>query len=232
MNQKGIERWVMTCDEIIAELKTLASDKYKFNVVRKGVPEIYCIGVSTTIIRKIAKGLKKSNKLAYELWETRYNEARLLAVLLFEKDCLSIENIECLMDDVISWDLCDHLCKNLIIKMNDYEFFIKKWMTSSHIYKKRASFVLIASSIRYNKDISDTILDNYLLLIYKNSHDKHDHIKKAVSWALREIGKRNRVYNKKVILLANNLKNNGDKIQVWVANSVIKELENIVKIDN
>lgn len=102
----------MICQEIIMELKSRASERYKANVVRMGIPEKYSIGVSTTIVRKIAKGIEKSNELAYELWKTQYHEARLLAVLIFEKNKLSMEEINHLMNDVISWDLCDHLCKN------------------------------------------------------------------------------------------------------------------------
>lgn len=221
----------MTCQEIIIELQSRASEKYKANVVRMGIPEEYSIGVSTAIIRSIAKKIGKSNELAYELWRTGYHEARLLAVLLFEKDNLYMEDIENLMTDVISWDLCDHLCKNLIIKLIDYDNFIVEWVTSSQTYKKRATFVLMASSVIHDKDISNDRLDDYLQLICKNSQDRHEHIKKAISWALREIGKKDFNYNEKALLLAYELKNNGNKTQVWIGKDAIKELENVIKID-
>lgn len=221
----------MTCQEIITKLKSKADEKYKANVVRMGIPEEYSIGVSTAMIRKIAKGIEDSNELAYELWKTAYHEARLLAVLLFEQDKLSIEDIEGLMNEVISWDLCDHLCKSLIIKQVYYNDLIIKWVESSHTYKKRAAFTLMASSLIHDKNISDYTLDNYLGLIHEKSQDKHQHIKKAISWALREIGKKDFKYNEKALLLAHDLKDNGTKIQVWIAKDAIKELENIVKVD-
>lgn len=221
----------MTCQEIITKLKSKADEKYKANVIRMGIPEEYSIGVSTAMVRKIAKEIENSNELAYELWKTAYHEARLLVVLLFEQDKLAIQDIEGLMNGVISWDLCDHLCKNLIIKQLYYNDLIIKWVESSHTYKKRAAFTLMASSLIHDKNISDDRLDNYLDLIYEKSQDKHVHIKKAISWALREIGKKDFKYNEKALLLAYNLKDHGNKIQVWIGRDAIKELENIVKVD-
>lgn len=107
----------MNSKEIIDYLKSEASEKYKENVIKMGIPEKFCIGVSTSTLRKFAKKLDKSNELAFELWNTHYHEARLLAVLIFDHKCLSYDQIDTLMSEVLSWDLCDHLCKNLIIKL-------------------------------------------------------------------------------------------------------------------
>ena len=113
----------MNSKEIIDYLKSEASEKYKENVIKMGIPEKFCIGVSTSTLRKFAKKLDKSNELAFELWNTHYHEARLLAVLIFDHKCLSYDQIDTLMSEVLSWDLCDHLCKNLIIKLDYYEDF-------------------------------------------------------------------------------------------------------------
>ncbi|RGY98904.1 DNA alkylation repair protein [Clostridium sp. AM58-1XD] len=221
----------MTTDEIVKTLKSLASEKYKANVVRMGIPEEFSIGVPTADVRKLAKQLKKSNDLAFDLWNTGYHEARILAVLLFDKKEIGASDIERLISDVQSWDLCDHLCKNLIIKRNDYENYIVEWAASSQTYKKRAAFTLIAADVIHNKKISEGTLDEYLKLIYENSSDEHEHIKKAVSWALREIGKKDFKYNEKALLLAHDLMENGNKAQVWIAKDAVKELENTVKAE-
>lgn len=91
------------------------------------------------------------------------------------------------MSEVLSWDLCDHLCKNLIIKLDYYEDFIFNWIAA-------------------------------------------DHIKKAVSWVLREIGKTDFEYAEKVLLTAYDLLASGNKVQIWIAKDVIKELETVVKV--
>lgn len=221
----------MNSNEILIELKAQASEKYKANVVKMGIPEEYSIGVSTSVIRALAKKIGKSNELAFELWNTGYHEARLLAVLLFNSKEISSADIEKLMKEVISWDLCDHLCKNLIIKRKDYDDFIMKWINSTHIYEKRASFTLMASSVIHDKKISNNRIDTYLKLIYENSDNEHEHIKKAVSWALREIGKKDFAYNEKALLVAHELIENGNKTQIWIGKDARKELENLVQVE-
>lgn len=221
----------MTCDEIILELKSISSEKYKANVVKMGIPENSSIGVSTADIRKLAKGVKKSNEFAHELWSTGYHEAKLLAVLVFDKEYFSLHEVELLMEAVYSWDLCDHLCKNLIIKLKNYENLIGKWCTSKATYTKRAAFTLMASAVIHEKSISDDIIDDYLKFIFNHSDDEREHVKKAVSWALREIGKRDFNYQEKAILLAHELKENGSKAQIWIAKDALKELEKLVKVE-
>lgn len=221
----------MNCTEIIEELKSMSSDKYKANVVKMGIPEEHSIGVSTGDVRKLAKQIGKSNELADELWKTGYHEARLLAVLLYDKKQVDIEKAEKLMSDVISWDLCDHLCKNLIIKLKDYDSLIAKWCGAGETYKKRAAFTLIASSVVHDKKISDETIEDYLRIISQYSDDERLHVKKAVSWALREVGKKDFNFNEKAVILANELKETGGKAQVWIAKDALKEIENLVKAE-
>lgn len=221
----------MNCNEIILKLKAMASEKYKANVVKLGIPQEQSIGVSTGEIRKLAKTIGKSNELAFGLWETGYHEARLLAVLLFDKKQFSLEEAQRLMKDVISWDLCDHLCKNLIINLKAYDELITKWCISSHTYEKRAAFTLIASAAIHDKNITDETLDDYLRLISEYSDDEREHVKKSVSWALREIGKINFDYQEKAILLAQDLKQDGTKAQAWIAKDALKELEKLVQAE-
>ncbi|MDO4273374.1 MAG: DNA alkylation repair protein [Eubacteriales bacterium] len=221
----------MESREIISQLQSMASEKYKANVVKMGIPEECSIGVSTGDVRKLAKSIGKSNILAHELWETGYHEARLLAVLLFDKKQTSLEEAGALMGDVISWDLCDHLCKNLLVKIKGYNDLITKWIVSPKTYEKRAAFTLMASAAIHEKEISDEVLDDYLELISKYSQDEREHVKKAISWALREIGKRDFNYNEKAILLAHELLDSGNKAQVWIGKDALKELENLVKAE-
>lgn len=221
----------MTCTDIVNKLKSCSSQKHKENVIRMGIPKENSIGVSTADIRKLAKEIGRSNELAFELWKTGYHEARLLAVLLFDKKQMSRNDIEYLMGDVTSWDLCDHLCKNLIIKMKDYDFFIKEWSKSSETYKLRAVFTLIASAAIHDDELEDDAIEEYLMLIRESSAHSHEHVKKAVSWALREIGKIDYCNNEKAIILAHELKESGNKTQIWIAKDALKEIENLVKVE-
>lgn len=221
----------MTCDKILEELNNLSSEKHKENVVRVGIPKENSMGVSTVDIRKLAKSIAKSNTLAMELWNTNYHEAKLLAVLLFDKKTVSLEDVSILMNDVFSWDLCDHLCKNLIIKIKYYQSLIFDWCNSGNTYFKRAAFTLIASTVIHEKAVSEDEIDSYLKLIKENSIDEREHVKKAVSWALREIGKKDFECQEKAALLAHELKSSANKSQSWIGKDALKEIENLVKVE-
>lgn len=108
---------------------------------------------------------------------------------------------------------------------------IEGWVTSSQTYRKRAAFTLIASSVIHEKKINDDMLDYYLGLIARYSDDGREHVKKAVSWALREIGKRDFNYNEKALLLAHEFAESDSKALNWIGKDTIKEFETLVKAE-
>ena len=220
-----------TADQIISELKQRGSEKYRKNVVRMGIPENCSIGVSTPEIRKLGKSIGVSPQLAAELWKTQYHEARLLSVLVMDIREIDPPFIEALMEDVISWDLCDHICKNLIIRMDDYEDFIFRWCNEDRVYLKRAAYCLVSTSVVKFKNIDDDRIDEYLELIRLYSDDSRLHVKKAISWALREIGKMDHASHDKALLAAHDLCESDDKNRSWVGKAALKELSKLVAID-
>lgn len=218
----------MNCQEIIYHLQELSSEKYKENVVKMGIPESHCIGVSSSDIKKLAKQIEKSNHLADELWNLEYHEAKLLAVLLYDKKTITFQKIESLIYDVRSWDLCNFLCKNLITKVKGYEHFIPCWVHSEEIYVKRAAFVLMGSHVIYDNNILENTIQQYLDNIVDYSKDHRIHVRKAIAYALKEIGKKNFDYHEKAILYAYELIQSSDKDQQWIGKNALKELENLV----
>lgn len=219
----------MNYQEIISQLQDLSSMEYKKNVVKMGIPEDNCLGVSSSELKKLAKKVKKSNELANQLWCTQYHEAKLLAVLLYDPKTISFHEIQSMICDVQSWDLCNFLCKNLITKVKGYECLIPNWVQSNAIYVKRAAFVLMASHIIYDPNISNSIIEQYLIYIEQYSQDHRVHVRKAIAYALKEIGKKNFNYNEKAILLAYDLINSNSKDQQWIGKNALKELENLVE---
>lgn len=221
----------MNCEDIILQLKKICSESYKKNVIKLGIPEENCLGVNTGDIRKLAKSLPKSNELAFELWNTGYHEAKLLSVLLFDKKTILIEQVVPLMKDVYSWDLCDHFCKNLLVNLVGYQKLIVDWCNLENTYYKRAAFTLIAATAINEKKLSEEVIAQYLQLIQDYSGDGTEYVKKAVSWALREIGKRDFECQEKALLVAHELKQSSNKAQSWIGKDALKEIENLVKVD-
>lgn len=220
----------MNKEQVVKFLKEISSDKFKQNVVKLGIPEDNSIGVSTGDIRKLARKLEKSQELAEQLWETKYHEAKILSVLLMDEKTIVKEDIERLMIDVKSWDLCDHICKNLIVKLADYKEFIYKWCDDNRVYYKRAAYSLIATVAIHSKDLSIEEVHQFLDMIKEYSNDNRTHVKKAMSWALREIGKRDFECQEKAILLAHELKESSDKDMIWIGKNALKELQTLVSV--
>lgn len=221
----------MDSEEIIQEFKMQVSEKYRENMIRMGIPAENSIGVATSVVRGFAKKVGKSQELAFELWNTKYHEARMLAVLLMNPKVTTDAAAESLILDVVSWDLCDHLCKNLFLKMKSRDTFIAEWIQESQLYKKRAAFVLIAASVIHDRKLMDETLDDYLELVTQYADDGREHVKKAASTALREIGKKNFHYNEKALLLAHEWMEGESKALRWIGKDAARELETMVKTE-
>lgn len=219
----------MTTNEIIETLKSMASSKYKENVIRMGIPSENCIGVSTVDIRKMVAKIGRSNEQAWELWHTGYHEAKLLAVLLMEKKKTSLDDIRLMMRDVYSWDLSNHICKNLIVKLPEYKELIWEWKDNSGIYYRRAAFTMIACISVHDKNITESEINEYFQLILNCSDDSSNQVKKAISWALRELGKIDSNYVERAIEIAYELKQSSSKNSQWIGKNALKELETLVK---
>ncbi|MGM0213015.1 DNA alkylation repair protein [Enterococcus sp. AZ109] len=219
----------MTIEEIIQYLQENASDKYKQNVIKLGVPAGDAIGVATPILRKLAKQLSKDKDFLFQLWGTGYHECKILAVLALKpKDCTN-KDILALMDGVHSWDLCDLLCKTIVIKQ-DFDDYIRQWITSEELYQKRAAFTLIASTSTHATLSLDEIND-YLQLIKHHTDDDRILVKKAASWALRELGKVNLESKALCIETSEQLQADASKEKQWIAKDALKELTTLVKTE-
>lgn len=209
----------------------MSDEKYKKNVIRLGIAKDKAWGVRTGDIRKLARKIGTNHKLAGELWQNGIHEEQLLAVLLFDQKEITYQEIENLMGDINSWDLCDHICKNLIIKTSFAADIMKSWSKHRSLYFRRAAFVLMtAEMIKKREKIEPEQVELYIERIKACADDNRPHVRKAVSLALREIGKINYHYQEKAILVAYELIGEG-KASAWVGKNAVKELETLVKVE-
>lgn len=217
---------------LLEELSQYSSEKYKSNIIKLGIPEKETIGVSTACLRKIATRLKKDNankEFIKALWETNYHEAKILGTLLMKTIEYSPDEIDWFMSRIVSWDLCDLFCKTNLIHSKHFNFYIHKWVTMNDLYYKRAAFTLIASmsthSVINHKEISD-----YLLLCKNYSNDERLHLKKAISWAIRELGKIDIPAKEMSIEIAHDLTKSDIKSKIWIGKDALKELVLLVSV--
>jgi 3-methyladenine DNA glycosylase AlkD len=183
------------------------------------------LGVSVPDMRKTAKELGKDHKLALELWKTGIPEAKITAAMIDEPEKLTDKQMEDWVKDINSWDICDQVCMNLFEKTPLAWRKILDWSQREEEFTRRTAFALLACLAWHKKEAEDEEFIKLFPMIKRGATDERDLVKKAVSWALRNIGKRNLNLNKAAIIAAKEIRQIDSKAARWIASDAIKELE-------
>ena len=213
--------------EVLKKLESLKNEKFREGMARFGIkPKTKVFGTSMPVLRKIAKEIGKDHQLALQLFKSGIHEARLLASMIAEPKKLTEKQFSQWVKTFDSWDVVDNTCGNLFDKT---EFAYKKVFDlakKKEEFVKRTAFALMAYLAVHNKMMKDKDFIKFFPLIKKESIDERNFVKKAVNWALRQIGKRNKKLNKEAIKLAKEILTINSKSAKWVANNAISELKN------
>ncbi|NYZ75047.1 DNA alkylation repair protein [Candidatus Micrarchaeota archaeon] len=215
----------MNAREIVAKLKSLANPENIEGMARFGINPKNTLGVSVPEMRKLAKQAGKNHALAQELWKTGIHEARIVAGLVDEPAKVTEKQMDAWAKDFDSWDVCDQVCMNLFDKT---PFAYKKateWSAANEEFVKRAGFALMASLAVHDKTASDQKFTAFFEAVKRGATDDRNFVKKAVNWALRQIGKRNKRLNADAIKTAKEIQKLDSKAAKWIAADAIKELE-------
>jgi 3-methyladenine DNA glycosylase AlkD len=129
------------------------------------------------------------------------------------------------VNDFDSWDICDQVCSNLFDKTPYARKKILQWTKDDKEFVRRAGFVLMAALSVHDKKLDDSTFIKYLSIIKKHSGDERNFVRKAVNWALRQIGKRNKRLNKEAIRISKDIYSLGTKSSRWIANDALRELQ-------
>ena len=194
-------------------------------MARYGIKVEHALGVSIPNIKSVAKETGKDHALAGMLWDTKIHEARILASMVEEPAYLTEKQMDEWTEDFDSWDVCDQCCNNLFRKTAFVNKKIFEWTKRKKEFVKRAGFVLMAVTAVHGKDMKDKEFEKCFSIIKRESGDGRNYVKKAINWALRQIGKRNINLNKKAIKTAKEIGRTGSRSARWIASDALKELE-------
>jgi len=214
----------MQYNEIIQKIKSLANPLNVEGMARFGINPSNTYGVSIPILRKMARDVGKNHELAQELWSSGIHEARILACFIDRPDMVTEEQLESWVKDFNSWDVCDQCCSNLFDRNHLAHGKALQWSEREEEFVRRAGFVLMACLAVHDKKADDQVFIEFLPLMKKYATDERNFVKKAVNWALRQIGKRNRNLNEMAIKTAEEIKQLDSKSARWIANDAIREL--------
>lgn len=219
----------MMLKEIISQLKKNANPKNVEGMARFGINPKNTFGVSMPFLRSMGKKIGKDHKLALELWDSGYHEAKILAGLIDDPKLVTEAQMEKWVKDFDSWDVCDQVCMNLFDRTPYTLEKISQWTKNEKEFIRRAGFVLMAVLAVHDKKMPDGEFIKFLSIIKKYSTDERNFVRKAVNWALRQIGKRNSALNKAAIKASEEILKIDSKTAKWIASDAIRELKSPAK---
>ncbi len=222
----------MTGEELLGELLKRKNEKNIEGMKRFAIggASSYLIGISVYDLRKIAKEYKKDHDLALELWKLKFegipvHEARMLCAFIADPRKLTPELMDEWITEFESWDLCDQMCSNLFDKTPYAYEKAMEWSYREREFEKRCGFVMMACLSVHDKKASDEVFDPFLERAYKEAADERNFVKKAVNWAVRQIGKRNIELNKRAIEISERILTVDSRSAKWIARDALRELQ-------
>jgi 3-methyladenine DNA glycosylase AlkD len=214
----------MKSEEILKKLKSMSDTKTVEGMAKFGINPNNTLGISIPTLREMAKEIGKNHNIALELWDSGIHEARLLACFIDDPAAVTEEQMENWIKDFDSWDVCDQCCSNLLDKTQFAYQKVFELTKRKEEFVKRTGFVLMACLAVHDKESKDEKFLRFLPIIKRESKDERNFVRKAVNWALRQIGKRNKNLNKEAIKTAKEILKIDSKAAKWIASDALREL--------
>jgi 3-methyladenine DNA glycosylase AlkD len=213
-----------SAEAVLASLRELADPSRLPGMARYGIPTARALGVGLPALRGLARRLGRDHALAEQLWASGVHEARLLASLIDVPGQVTADQLERWAAEFDGWDICDQCCGNLFVRTPFAQAKAIEWSARPAEFVKRAGFVLMAQIAVHDRRAGDDTLLAFLPVIEREAHDDRNYVKKAVNWALRQIGKRNRHLNQAAIEMAQVLRQSDARAARWIAADALREL--------
>src|SRR5580704_8624094 len=209
----------------LRELKSLADPKVRAKLAYFGVNVPKAYGVSAPVLHAFARHIGKDQELAEQMWASGIHEARILATLIGETEKVTSAQMERWVRDFNSWDVVDAACCYLYAAAAPAWNKIEKWSRRREEFEKRAAFSLAAYLSYKDKEAPDSRFEKSLRVIEREAYDERNFVKKAVNWALRNIGKRNLRLNRAAIQAAERIRRQDSRAARWIAADALRELK-------
>ena len=213
-----------TLQNILEQLQALSQPARKAGMAQYGIQVANALGVSIPELRNVAKTIGKNHELAQQLWDSGWHEARILASMLADPKLVTAAQMETWAHTFDSWDVTDQCINNLFWKTSHAFTKAGEWSQQAPEFVKRAGFVLMAALAVHVKHADDQSFAAFFPIIEQEAHDPRNYVKKAVNWALRQIGKRNLALNQKAIEVTKKIQAHETASAKWIAADALREL--------
>ncbi|MEK6923960.1 MAG: DNA alkylation repair protein [Candidatus Micrarchaeota archaeon] len=217
-------------NEIMRELKERANPRNVAGMAAFGINPAGTLGVNIPTLRTIARCHAGNHRLALQLWKTGVHEARLLAAFVDDPRLVTPRQMDSWAAGFDSWDVCDQACCSLFDQTPWAFEKAVEWSGRKEEFVKRAGFALAAGLAWHDKKTGDKEFEKLLPIIAREARDGRNFVKKAVNWALRNVGKRNAQLNNAAIATAKRIARQPFASARWIAADALRELQsNAVK---
>jgi 3-methyladenine DNA glycosylase AlkD len=210
--------------EVMRTLKALGSPENVAGMARFGIVTKNAYGVSAPALKKLAKQIGRDHALAQQLWRSGNHDARCLAGLIDDPAVVDARQMESWAKDFDSWAVVDGTCNNLFRATALAHQKAAEWAEREEEFVKRAGFSLMACLAVHDKQAKDEVFTRFLSLLQKGASDERNFVKKAVNWALQQIGKRNLRLRQAAISTAKQIRHLDSKAARWIAADALREL--------
>src|SRR5277367_5646641 len=220
---KTTEKWTRAA--VLRELKRVADPKVRAKLAYFGVNVPKAYGISTPVLHALARRIGKDQELAEQLWSSGIHEAKSLATLIGESEKVTAAQMERWVRDFDSWDVVDGTCCYLYAAAKPAWDKVYEWSRRRGEFEKRAAFSLAAYLSYKDKSAEDAKFERFLAVIEREAGDERNFVRKAVNWALRNIGKRNLRLNRAAIQAAERIRRRDSRSARWIAADALRELK-------
>ena len=214
----------MRLHDVLIHLKSLSNQKNREGMAKFGINIDSALGISMYTLRSLAKEIGINHELALQLWDSGIHEAKILASLIGEPAKVTENLMEKWVNAFDSWDVCDQVCSNYFDRTPFAYHKALEWSARREEFVKRAGFVLMATLSVHDRGADDQQFIQFYPIIMREATDERNYVKKAVNWALRQIGKRNLELNNWAIKIAQEIQEMNSKSARWIASNALREL--------
>ncbi|UCH09163.1 MAG: DNA alkylation repair protein [Fidelibacterota bacterium] len=210
--------------EIVDLLRSRGTQENLAGMARYGIRTDRSFGVKAADIKDLARQHKRNHALALDLWATGYREARILAAYIADPKAFTPQLMDAWVADFDSWDICD-TTTNQLFRYHPHAYDkALEWSRSERLFTRRAGFALMAGLALKTSKLEDNAYQPFFQRIQTVATDQRNMVKKAVNWALRQIGKRNKVLNTRAITVAEEIAALDNPAARWIASDALREL--------
>ncbi|WP_457351920.1 DNA alkylation repair protein [Roseateles sp. P5_D6] len=211
-------------DLALQRLRSAARPDQLEGMARFGLTGEGRLGLAVPTLRALAREFKRDHGLALALWDTGIPDAQILAGMVAEPAKFTLKQMDHWVADMRAWDVCDQACTNAFVKSPLAWDAIPRWAAREPEFEKRAGFTLLAVAAVHQKQRPDADFIARLPLIEAAADDERNFVKKAVNWALRQIGKRSKALREPALTVAERLCQRDEKSARWIGTDARREL--------